>query len=296
MTHQEFQDTVWEWYKVNRRELPWRPPVGILGKSAERQSAAAAKWCKTHAYEIFVSEIMLQQTQVDRVVPFHAAFINTLPDWQALADCPEPKLLRLWKGLGYNRRALNTKRAAKYVLEHHDGLLPQTREELQKIPNVGIYTSAALMNFVHGVPTALIETNVRTVFFHHFYKNRQEISDKEIMKKVTNTMKQTSPREWMYALMDYGSHLRASGIKITSKSKHYKKQSIFKGSEREVRGKILEILLNIPILTQGLLEQHTGDALPNNEWNISKVVQDLINEGFLEAKENNISIKNYQDH
>lgn len=241
---------------------------------------------------------MLQQTQVDRVIPFFERFIKELPDWQSLATCPQPKLLKLWKGLGYNRRALNTKKAAQYILEHHNGTLPQDLKELQKIPNVGIYTSAAIMNFVHGIATPLIETNVRTVFFHHFYPNQENISDEKIMKKVTATLPNAdspakiSGREWMYALMDYGSHLRSEGIRITSKSKHYTKQKSFKGSKREIRGKILEILLHDHKLSPEILEQKIFDEIKDNENNPQTIIEDMIQEGFLEEEKGLVQIKN----
>lgn len=282
MTHQAFQKHVWDWYTKNRRSLPWRPP----------RLSSSQTWCRNHAYEIFISEIMLQQTQVDRVIPFFEKFITELPDWEALATCPQPKLLKLWKGLGYNRRALNTKRAAQYILAHHDGILPKDLKELQKIPNVGVYTSAALMNFVHRTPTPLIETNVRTVFFHHFYPNQENISDEKIMKKVSATLHTENPREWMYALMDYGSHLRSEGVRITSKSKHYTKQKSFKGSKREIRGKILEILLDEPVLSPEILEQKITDEIKDNENNPMHIIEDMIEEGFLEKKRGMVMIKN----
>lgn len=305
MTYLEFKKLIWNWYTENRRDLPWRPPAPHKKTHPEGYTfypltPQNQKWTKQHAYEIFISEIMLQQTQVDRVVPFFETFIKELPDWQALAQCPQPTLLKLWKGLGYNRRALNTKKAAQYVLEHHGGNLPQDIKELQKIPNVGVYTSAAIMNFVHGIPTPLIETNVRTVFFHHFYTKKDSVDDITLMKKVLATLPNhntqhsvsADPREWMYALMDYGSHLRREGIKITNKSKHYTKQKSFKGSKREIRGKILEILLHDPLLHREILEQKISDDLPENENNIQHVIKDMVNEGFLEEKNKMITILN----
>jgi len=312
VTHKDFKALVWNWYTENRRDLPWRPPAprkkthpdGYTFFSSSSQTEA---WAQEHAYWIFVSEIMLQQTQVDRVIPFFETFIAELPDWESLAKCPQPKLLKLWKGLGYNRRALNTKKAAHYILEQHNGKLPQDLEALQKIPNVGVYTSAAIMNFVHGIPTPLIETNVRTVFFHHFYTKEASVDDKVLIKKVLVTLDlsssprypghplgslpESSPREWMYALMDYGSHLRREGVKITSKSKHYTKQKSFKGSKREIRGKILEILLHDPILSLEILEQKITDDLKDNENNPQSVIEDMVKEGFLEKKGDSIFIR-----
>ncbi len=285
MTHKQFQEHIWRWYTRHRRDLPWRPPFSLNQKKISKD------WCEEHTYEIFISEIMLQQTQVDRVIPFFERFISELPDWEALAQCPQPKLLRLWKGLGYNRRALNTKKAALHILKEHKGNLPTDRESLKRIPNVGEYTSAALMNFAHSIPTALIETNVRTVFFHHLFPNQSDISDTQIMKKVEATFKKDTPREWMYALMDYGSHLRSEGVKITSKSKHYTKQSTFKGSKREVRGKILEILLHEPKLKVEILEQKIADELPNNENNTLHIIRDLSTENFLTLDKDLVTLK-----
>lgn len=227
---------VWKYYKENgRHELPWR---------------------KTDdPYLILVSELMLQQTQVGRVIPKYEAFIKKYPSAKKLSKASLGDVLRLWQGLGYNRRAKYLHECAKVVTERCGGVFPQSYVELQKLPGIGPYTAAAMMNFAHNIPTPLIETNVRTVYLHHFFKNEIDVSDTTIMQKIQKTIDPKNPKEWFAALMDYGSHLKQTIGNANTRSRHYTKQSKFKGSDREIRGAILRVLAEHGSMSETELSQ-----------------------------------------
>jgi A/G-specific adenine glycosylase len=208
-------------YKKNKRShLPWRKT--------------------TDPYKILVSEIMLQQTQASRVVPYYMAFIKQFPNARALANAPLSKVLLAWQGLGYNRRAKYLQDAARVIAkEGYAG---------QKLPGVGPYTRGAVMAFAYNKPEVFIETNIRTVLFHHMKKNTtiyRSVSDKELLPIVEEELRKSKmePREFYSAMMDYGSHLKKQGIKLNTRSAHYKKQSRFEGSARQKRAAKLRMLL-----------------------------------------------------
>lgn len=195
-------------------------------------------------YMIFVSEVMLQQTQVDRVKPKYEAFIFFFPNFRKLAGAPLPKLYGAWQGLGYNRRALGLKKSAQKVTAEYGGKLPQTLEELEALPGIGPATAASITAFAFNQPVVFIETNIRRVFLHHFFADKKNVDDAKIRKLVEITLDKKNPREWYWALMDYGSYLAKTLPKNPNqRSRHYAKQSAFKGSKREARGAIIRFLL-----------------------------------------------------
>lgn len=222
MNTKEFQEVVWEQGRDLYRTMPWRD--------------------NTDPYFILVSELMLQQTQVDRVVPKFLAFIERFPTIQDLAMAPLADVLILWSGLGYNRRAKFLHNAAIYVVEKHDGVVPETIDELRMLPGVGVNTAGAIMAYGYSKPAVFIETNVRTVYFHHFFDDQSTVTDAELREIVEETVDREHPREWYWAMMDYGSFLKKQGVGRLDKSHHYKKQSPLAGSLRETRGKILKEL------------------------------------------------------
>lgn len=222
-----FRKTVWDyWRKEGRHELPWRNlPAGRQGHM--------------DPYKILVSEVMLQQTQVERVIPKYKAFLKRFPTVRALARSSLRDVLVLWSGLGYNRRAKYLHDAAKYIVEKHKGMFPREYTSLRAIPGVGQYTANAVRVFAYNEYEVLIETNVRTAIIHHFFGNRRNIPDEEIEKYAAKVAQMQDPREWHSALFDYGAYLKRQGISHNSRSKRYVKQSKFAGSLREVRGAIL---------------------------------------------------------
>ncbi len=200
-------------------------------------------WRKTrNPYRILVSEIMLQQTQADRVVPYFRRFIKRFPTVAALARAPLSDVLRLWQGLGYNRRAKMLHDAAKAVVLKHRGTIPRDHAELNALPGVGPYTAGAVRAFAWNEPGVLIETNIRAVYIHHFFPKKKNVSDKKLQPYMDAATDTRNPREWFSALMDYGSHLKKTVPNPSRKSTHHTKQKQFKGSDREIRGAILREL------------------------------------------------------
>ena len=239
-----FQRRVWEFYGKHRRDFPWR-----FEKSA---------------YAVFVSEVMLQQTQTARVLPKYEMFLREFPDFESLAKANPKRVLRAWSGLGYNRRALMLHGAAKIVARRYRGVLPADREALEELPGIGKGTSGALMAFIFNTPEPFIETNIRRVFLHHFFSSsRKKIKDDEIARLVSDTFDRRNPREWCYALMDYGSWLGLNKkTNPNRKSAGYKKQKAFRGSDREIRGFILaKFLAGEPIFPKGVAAKFNAEII-----------------------------------
>ena len=213
-------------------------------------------WRKTRdSYQILVSEIMLQQTQVERVIPFYEHFLREFPTVGALAGASRADVLRAWQGLGYNRRAKFLYEAAQAVAHEHGGVMPGTAGELEQLPGVGPYTARAVAAFAHNSPEVFIETNIRTVFFHHcFARSRTPVSDKQLLPLVAATLEASSmhPRDFYAALMDYGSYLKHSGVRLNKKSAHHTPQSKFEGSKRQLRGAVIRTLLSRPFAAPAL--------------------------------------------
>lgn len=231
---QKFIETVWQYYNEHgRHDLLWRKT--------------------TDPYKILVSEIMLQQTQVSRVLPKYKEFLKAFPNTKKLVEAPLGDVLRIWQGLGYNRRAKFLKEAAEAVIKNYKGKWPKTLDGLRSLPGVGAYTAAAVMNFAYNEPVPLIETNVRTVYLHHFFKNQHGVPDSDLLPIIERAVDQERPREWHWALMDYGSHLKLTIGNLNKQSKTYKKQSPFKGSDRFIRGTILRELAKQSLTKQILL-------------------------------------------
>jgi A/G-specific adenine glycosylase len=220
---QHFVDTVWEYYKLaGRHQLPWRQTQ--------------------NPYYILVSELMLQQTQVQRVIPKYQAFIKRWPTVQKLAQAPQGAVLTAWQGLGYNRRAKFLHQCAKTIVAKPAGVFPTSRKELESLPGVGPYTAGAILAFAYNTPVILIETNVRRVYLHHFFRTKDQVSDAALYPYLEKTLPPQRTKEWYSALMDYGSHLKQTISNPNQRSAHYAKQPRFKGSDREIRGAILKVL------------------------------------------------------
>lgn len=260
MTAQQFQKTIYAYYKTSGRKLPWR-------KTKD-------------PYKILVSEIMLQQTQVHRVLPKYAEFIKRFPTFRSLAKAPLPAVLRAWQGLGYNRRALALKKITEVVEKEYNGKLPKSPGLLQKLPGIGPATAASISAFTWNAPSVFIETNIRTVFIHFFFKNKKVVRDENIEELVEKTLDQKNPREWYWALMDYGAMLKANGAKYNSRSAHYAKQSKFSGSNRQVRGAILRALLKEKRASPAALKKEM--AIPNKR--LSPLLNTLTREGFIKKQ------------
>ncbi len=202
-------------------------------------------------YRVWISEIMLQQTQVDRVVPYYARFLKQFPTVRALAGAPLSDVIKSWQGLGYNRRAKMLHSAAKDIVVKHKGIFPRGFDALLALPGIGPYTASAVRVFAFNEPDTLIETNVRTVLLHHFFPRKRKVQDKELLQLVV-VPKGTEPREWYAALMDYGSHLKKKVPNPSRRSAHHVRQKPFKGSDREIRGAIIRRLSERSSSIEGL--------------------------------------------
>ncbi len=220
----------------------------------EREGRHHLPWRKTkNPYRILVSEIMLQQTQVDRVLPKYQTFVRQFPSVNALAAASLGDVLIAWQGLGYNRRAKHLKAAAEAVVAA-GGRFPKTYDGLKALPGVGSYTAAAVMAFAYNQPVPLLETNVRTVLMHHFWPtDATDVSDTELLELVAKLLPQNNARHFYAAMMDYGSYLKRTVGNHSARTKSYQKQSVFKGSDRQIRGVIVRALTTGPLKRDELL-------------------------------------------
>lgn len=234
-------------------------------------------WRETNdPYKITVSELMLQQTQAERVVPKYVSFIKKFPTWQALAGTPLSAVLQEWQGLGYNRRAKYVHELAKTVVQHFNSRLPQ-EEDLVKLPGIGPATAAAIQAFALNAPSLYLETNVRSVFLYYFFKDKTSIPDSSIVPLIAQTLDRANPRLWYTALLDYGACLKKTVTNPSRASKHYSKQTPFKGSQRELRGKAIKLLLQEPLPLLKLVRQlGCGTAAARG------LLQQLVAEGLVQ--------------
>lgn len=259
-----FTDTVWTYYHDYGRDLPWRHST---------QSDAF------DPYLILVSEIMLQQTQVQRVIHKYQEFLALFPTVASLAEAPLADVLRAWQGLGYNRRAKFLWQAAQTVVQQYNGVFPSDQNSLVGLPGVGVNTAGAILAYAFNKPVVFIETNIRTVFIHHFFTDRDDVHDKELLPLIADTLDQHNPREWYWALMDYGSYLKATIGNVSRSSKHYAKQSKFEGSKRQIRGQVLHLLSGD---SQSLEQLSVAIA----DSRLGTVLDDLEREGLIDCNAN----------
>ena len=237
-------------------------------------------------YNILVSEIMLQQTQTSRVMGKYESFIRAFPDFPSLADAPLAMVLSQWQGLGYNRRAVALQRIAQKVVASFDGLLPSEPEVLKTFPGIGPYTASAVATFAFNRDAVFVETNIRTVFLALFFDNRDMVRDRELLPLVEATLDKDNPRDWYYALFDFGVRLKQEA-NLNSQSAHYRKQSTFKGSDRELRGNILKMLLSQPLIS----EEELLRSLKCAPARLNRILRQMEKEGFTKTSGNDIALR-----
>ncbi|MEX0934071.1 MAG: A/G-specific adenine glycosylase [Candidatus Paceibacterota bacterium] len=261
----EFQKTIWKYYKKHGRDLPW---------------------CRTqNPYRIVVSEIMLQQTQVSRVLDKYKEFLRAFPSFKTLAQAKQSDVLRVWQGLGYNRRALALQRIAVKVVEEYKEKLPQDPKVLKTFPGIGEASASSIVVFAFNKSEIFIETNIRSVFIHFFFKNKKNVYDKDIFPLIEQTLDTKNPRKWYFALMDYGVMLK-KGENPSRKSVHHIKQKPFKESDRYIRGYIIKLLIQNKKQTLFQLQK----AVHRDKERIEKCLHDLNQEGFLKKSKNVYSL------
>lgn len=258
MTDSKFIEVVKNYYTKHGRDLPWRHVTDTQ-----------------FAYYVYISEMMLQQTQVSRVVEKFSVWIQLFPTIDSVANATLADIMAAWNGLGYNRRARYVYVAARTIQQQYGGVLPRTITELSSLPGVGPNTAAAILVYAYNQPHVFIETNIRSVFIYHYFKNKDVVTDKDILNKVASTLDDKNPREWYWALMDYGSYLKRKGLGNNTKSKTYKKQANFTGSIRQLRGKIIALLIIEP-KTISQLKDYT-----NSDQRLDTVLEALIKERLI---------------
>lgn len=257
----QFRKTIYSFFKQHARILPWRTDF--------------------NPYDIFISEVMLQQTQVDRVIPKFLHFKSLFPDFQSLANSRLETVLDAWQGLGYNRRAVALREASRVVVERFNATLPSTPALLQTLPGIGPATAASIAAFAFNSPTVFLETNIRTVLIHHFFlKSADSINDSQLIPIAQKTLDKKNPRKWYSALMDYGSYLKKAVGNLSKKSASYKKQTPFHGSNRQIRGAILRKLLQVPATASQI-----AAYLKIEECRVKPLLNDLVKQQILTRSE-----------
>lgn len=255
-----FEQTVLEYYKAHgRHDLPWR--------RIEADSSV-------DPYKVLVSELMLQQTQVPRVIPKFDSFMAQFPTFESLASASLSDVLTAWNGLGYNRRAKFLWQAAGSVVRDYGGVLPDNLKDLVTLPGVGPNTAGALLAYAYDKPVVFVETNIRTVFIYHFFADQEQVSDADIADQAARTLPDGS-RVWYWALMDYGTFLKKTVGNPNKQSKHYAKQSAFHGSRRQIRGQVLRLLAKKAYTLAGLEKLIIDERL-------ASVLDDLMREGLIQ--------------
>jgi len=252
-----FRKKIYTYYRNHGRDLPWR---------------------KTrNPYHILVSEIMLQQTQVDRVLGKYDEFIKTFPDFPSLARASLRKLITVWQGMGYNRRALALRSLAQTLMNEYHGKLPSDPENLIELPGIGRYTAGAVAAFAFNQPVLFIDTNIRRVFIHAFLHGQENIKDEDIIPLIQQTLDVSHPRTWYNALMDYGAMLKREQANPNRRSAHYHRQSAFENSNRQIRGRILKVLVEESPLTRSQIAKKSG----MDPDRVNQNLVDLTEEGFI---------------
>jgi A/G-specific adenine glycosylase len=256
------QKKIFSYYEKEGRDLPWRHT--------------------TNRYYILVSELMLQQTQVSRVIEKYVAWIERFPTVQSLAKAPLKEVLALWSGLGYNSRAKRLQDTAKILMEKYNGKVPSTAEELITLPGIGPYTSRSVLIFADNQDLATVDTNIRRILIHEL-QLPETISDKELFAHAQKLLPKGRSRDWHNALMDYGAtHLSARKTGIQAKTK----QSTFKNSRRYYRGQILKILTQKENITLKRLQELYTDC-PHD---FDTILAEMLAEGLLKKKRAHYSI------
>jgi A/G-specific adenine glycosylase len=218
-----FRHRIWHWYKNHAPILSWRETCD--------------------PYAVFVSEVMLQQTQIPRVQEKYPQFLKHFPTIVHLSRASLSRVLSEWQGMGYNRRGMYLHRAAEIMQKKYNSTVPKTIQELEALPGIGPYSARAILCFAHNICEPFIETNIRRVIIHEFFPKKEQVHDVEIFEILRAVEPRTKKREWYYALMDYGRDGLKSVPNPNRRSKGYVKQSKFKGSNRYIRAQIVKYIL-----------------------------------------------------
>lgn len=279
----EFNETLFAWSDENWFPMDWRTKKRDQAKGLD-------------PYRVLVSEVMLQQTYVARVKEKFKEFVERFPDVDSLAAAPLGDVLRLWSGLGYNRRAKFLHDCAKSVVVNYEGKFPRDFKELQKLPGVGISTAAAIMAFAHNESYPMIDTNVRRVLARTFFDGKPP-SDKELLAFAVEIIPGGRGRAWNYAMLDLAREVctaRDHKESCPLFDLHgevgdfvYKKpQSKFKGSKRSYRAALVRALVKGEKLTR----ENAEGFFKETPYDGRLAVDELISEGLIAQKKNIITL------
>lgn len=265
------------WYTKYKRSLPWRET--------------------SDPYHILVSEVMLQQTQVSRVIDKYTSFLNEFPTLQHLANASPARIIMAWQGLGYNRRALFLQKTAQAVLREHEGVFPSTLESLTALPGVGDYTARAILAFSFRIAVPMMDTNHRR-FYSRVFFGMQHIRDKELLHTAEHILPPNAAYDFNQALMDFGSaicttknpkciqcplqvyctaypHILTHTVANVGKKK---KHIPFRDTDRYIRGRIIDYLRMHNTESISTVRELFPDI---DEHRFLAVVQGLIRDGLL---------------
>jgi len=257
-----FQNKVFTFYAMNKRDLPWRSTAD--------------------PYKILVSEIMLQQTQVPRVISYYERWIDAWPTIHDLAKASRKDVLKAWMGLGYNSRAMRLHQAADIIATKFDGDVLKAMQYYKDVPGVGLYTSKAVRIFAANQDVATVDTNIRRILIHEFDLS-ENIADSQLMMLAQRCLPTGKSRDWHNALMDYGSQvLTARTTKISPKTK----QSRFEGSDRQIRAHLIRLLLQQPCSFSELQQQMQGTP-----QRVQSIVEKLVDERLIQETNGVYTIK-----
>lgn len=265
MTVKQFQTKILKRFDKNARDLPRRNT--------------------TDPYKILVSELMLHQTQVSRVLGYYERFLHALPTLQDLASADKKTLFLLRQGLGYNNRVLRLQQCAVNIINDHSARVPSSFAELIKLPGIGTYTANALLAFAFNVEAPVMDTNIRRVLIHSFGLD-PATKPQKLLDLASSLVPKGLSRRRNSALMDYGAIVLTSGA---TGIKSLTKQSRFEGSTRQVRSKILKLLLQEETITLNDLKQKFPRA------DLETIVKTLERDGIVERMEGKITLKKQLD-
>jgi len=257
-----FQTMILSWWEKNKRDFPWRHTYD--------------------PYKILVSEMMLQQTQAVRVVTKFAEFVTAFPSIQSLAQATPASVLRMWKGMGYNRRALYLHNTAKLVVDKYDGIVPTNEHQLLDLPGLGTYTARAILVFAYKMDIAMVDTNIRQIMTHFFFDDVSQ-SEKLIQSVADKLVPRGKSWDWHQALMDYGALKLHEDVFKGSKVRSIKKALPFKETKRYFRGRIIDHLREKTYRQTVLIDMLCRTYGKSNAFYVS-LLKTLKKEGFIEQQ------------
>jgi A/G-specific adenine glycosylase len=264
-TLKNFQEKVLQYYRQHGRDLPWRKT--------------------TDPYKILVSEVMLQQTQVDRVIHYYERWVERWPTVYDLAKADRSAVLTMWMGLGYNNRAVHLHNAAQTIVADYDGDVIRAMNHYKNIPGIGPYISHAVRIFAGNEDIVTVDTNIRRIFIHEFQLD-EHVSGRELWHLAAQCLPKGYSRDWHNALMDYGAMIvtsRKTGIKPKTR------QSKFEGSDRQLRAQILRYFLET---AQPLLFDEIVQFTHEQSARVQNILNGMMKDGLIEHKDKRYSLKN----